>query len=286
MCFDLKCAEAVGVAVSFGMVGWAVGAILRSIPALSRSTREAAAAMQDYALACIIFASLVGGTTAAFNAFMSNVVMPNLIGPNWESYCDDLINFYTNSWVKATALISVISGLAAALAFIPAVGTAISMAFTIAMAPALILLGAVILPTSVLNYVTVALFKEAGPYLFAAGVLAICVPNRLLKGLGGVLISFAVVFYAGLPYIPVAYQIIMKGKATPEEFGRYIDAYYQNMTSVEAKAGIFDQGIVTKVYGPLIDWAVMCLLTAILVAIVFACARGLAQSIGGVSASV
>jgi len=287
VCYELKCAEAVAVATAFGALGWGIGAILRCIPALSRSTREAAASMQDYALACMIFACIVGGSTAAFNAFMSNVVMANLIGPKWhELYCENLKNFYANSWVKATGIIAALGGLSAALAFVPAVGTALSMAFTIIMAPALILLGAIILPVSVLNYVIVSVFEKIGPHLFTAGVLAICVPNRLLKGLGGVLIALSVAFYVGLPYIPVAYQLVMKGQATPEEFTRYVETFYQNVTSFEAEAGIFDKGIVEAVYGPLIDWAIMCFVTALLIALVFACARGLAQGIGGVSTGV
>ena len=44
--------------------------------------------------------------------------MTSLIGENWRAYCNNLIDFYANSWVKATGIIGAIGGLAAALAFV------------------------------------------------------------------------------------------------------------------------------------------------------------------------
>jgi len=167
------------------------------------------------------------------------------------------------------------------------VGAAISIAFTVAVAPLLIILGAIILPTSVLNYVVVAAFKWAGPFLFPAGVAAIAVPNRLLKGLGAVLISFAIVFYTALPLIPYAVVSIM-GWSSPGEFLAKLGEYQAQIESLREKptAGIFDVFNIANFYKVVIDWAMACLLTAVVVALAFAAARGLSQSLGGVSAGV
>ena len=135
----------------------------------------------------------------------------------------------------------------------------------------------------------VSVFKMAGPFLFTAGVAAICAPNRILKGLGGVLISFAIVFYVALPVIPSVYAAITNNdiKALPQEFEDYVG----ELQKLKAEAGIFDlkldgKGLIEWIYEPIVNWAIMCFLTGVLLTFSFAAARGLAQSIGGVSASV
>jgi len=201
--------------------------------------------------------------------------------------CKLVEEFFLNSLWKAATLIGGLGGVAAALPFIPVVGPAISIAFTVAVAPLLIILGSIILPTSVLNYVIVAAFKWAGPFLFPAGVAAMAVPNRLLKGLGAVLISFAIVFYTALPLIPYSVVSIM-GWSSPQEFLKELGQYQKQIDSLKEKpaAGIFDAFNIAKFYEIIIDWAEACLLTDVFIAIAFAAARGLSHSIGGVSASV
>lgn len=278
-CYSLNAASAVGVAVALSMLGYAIGNVIRFLPGVSRSTRASAASMVDYSIACIMFASLVGGIVGLLDAVIGAFTP--------VSDCSLVEEFFLNSLWKAAGLIGALGAVAAALPFIPVVGAAISIAFTVAIAPLLIILGAIILPTSALNYVIVAAFKWAGPFLFPAGVAAIAVPNRLLKGLGAVLISFAIVFYTALPLIPYAVVSIM-GWSSPSEFLGKLGEYQSQIDSLKESpaAGIFDVFDVTNFYKVVIDWAIACLLTAVVVAIAFAAARGLSQSLGGVSASV
>ncbi len=278
-CYSLNAASAVGVAVSLSMLGYAVGNLIRFLPGVSRSTRASAASMVDYAVACLMFAAFSGGIVGLLDAVIGAFTP--------VSDCAVVEEFFSNSLWKAAGLIGALGGIAAALPFIPVVGAAISIAFTVAVAPLLIILGAIILPTSALNYVIVAAFKWAGPFLFPAGVAAIAVPNRLLKGLGAVLISFAIVFYTALPLAPYAVVSIM-GWSSPSEFLGKLDEYQGQIDSLKESptAGIFDVFNITNFYKVVIDWAVACLLTALIVAIAFAAARGLSQSLGGVSASV
>ncbi|RLI34243.1 hypothetical protein DRO55_06740 [Candidatus Bathyarchaeota archaeon] len=284
-CYSLNAADAVGVAVALSLLGYAVGNLIRFLPGVSRSTRASAASMVDYAVACLMFAAFAGGIVGLLDSVITAFVpAPYLEDP---ASCKLVEDFFQNSVWKAAAIIGGLGGIAAALPFIPVVGAAISIAFTVAVAPLLIILGSIILPTSALNYVIVAAFKWAGPFLFPAGVAAIATPNRLLKGLGAVLISFAIVFYTALPIIPYAVISIM-GWSGPEEFLKTLGEYESQIESLKESptAGIFDVFNITKFYETVIDWAVACLLTAVFVAIAFAAARGLSQSLGGVSASV
>lgn len=278
-CYSLDASKAVGVAVALSLIGYAVGNIIRFLPGVSRSTRASAASMVDYSIACLMFASLSGGMMGLLDAVIGAFTP--------VSDCSLVEEFFLNSIWKAAALIGGLGGVAAALPFIPVVGAAISIAFTVAVAPLLIILGSIILPMSTINYVVVEAFKWAGPFLFPAGVAAMAVPNRLLKGLGAVLISFAIVFYTALPLIPYAVTSIM-GWSSPQEFLKKFDDYQKQIDSLKEKpaAGIFDVFDITKFYKVVIDWAMACLLTAVIVAITFAAARGLSQSLGGVSASV
>jgi len=278
-CYSLDAAGAVGVAVALSLLGYVIGNIIRFLPGLSRSTRASAASMVDYSIACLMFASFAGGIVGLLDAVIGAFVP--------ASDCGVVEQFFLNSIWKAAGIIGALGGIAAALPFIPVVGAAISIAFTVAVAPLLIILGAIILPTSVLNYVMVAAFKWAGPFLFPAGVAAIAVPNRLLKGLGAVLISFAMVFYTALPLIPYAVVSIM-GWSSPGEFLAKLGEYESQIDSLRQKptAGIFDIFNIANFYKVVVDWAIACLLTAVVVALAFAAARGLSHSLGGVSAGV
>jgi len=278
-CYSLNAADAIGVAVALCMIGYAVGNIIRFLPGVSRSTRASTASMVDYAIACLMFAAFVGGIVGLLDSVITAFVPASYV-KNPES-CKLVEQFFSNSAWKAVTIIGGLGAIAAALPFIPVVGAAISIAFTVAVAPLLIILGAII------NYVIVAAFKWAGPFLFPAGVAAIAAPNRLLKGLGAVLISFAIVFYTALPVIPYAVISIM-GWSGPEEFLKELGKYEDQIESLKENptAGIFDVFNIADFYNKVIDWAVACLLTAVFIAIAFAAARGLSHSIGGVSASV
>jgi len=284
-CYSLNAGDAIGLAVALCMVGYAVGNIIRFLPGVSRSTRASAASMVDYAVACLMFAAFVGGIVGLLDSVITAFVPASYVKD--PASCKLVEEFFSNSAWKAVTIIGGLGAIAAALPFIPVVGAAISIAFTVAVAPLLIILGAIILPTSVLNYVIVAAFKWAGPFLFPAGVAAIAAPNRLLKGLGAVLISFAIVFYTALPVIPYAVISIM-GWSGPEEFLKELGKYENQIESLKESptAGIFDVFNIADFYNKVIDWAVACLLTAVFIAIAFAAARGLSHSIGGVSASV
>jgi len=280
-CYSLNAADSVGLAVALSMLGYAVGNIIRLLPGVSRSTRASAASMVDYSIACLMFASLAGGIVGLLDAVIGAFV------PASAYDCSVVEEFFLYSLWKAAGLIGGLGAVAAALPFIPMIGAALSIAFTIAVAPILIVLGVIILPTSAVNYVTVAAFKWAGPFLFPAGVAAIAVPNRLLKGLGAVLISFAIVFYTALPLIPYAIVSIM-GWSSPGEFLSGLEKYQDQIESLKQKpvAGVFDIFNIANFYKMVIDWTIACLLTAVVVAIAFAAARGLSQSLGGVSAGV
>ncbi|MEM1809059.1 MAG: hypothetical protein QXL31_06735 [Thermosphaera sp.] len=294
MCYEFNLGGAVSFAMASAALGWSVGAILRCIPGLSRATREGAAYMMDYALACMVFIAILGGGGAAFKSFIDST-LESLMGGQWKHYCFAVRDFYANSLAKALGVVGALSVLVGGLAFVPAVGTALSIGASILVAPILIMLGLIIIPMSAVNFVTTALMMKAGGPLFTAGVAAICAPYRLLKGLGGVLLALALVFYVAMPYIPVAYTIIMENQALPEEFRgaaswesvfSSIDRMESQIKGAKIEAGVFETNLLDILYGGVVDWAVMCVLTGILLVIAFAAARGLAQSIGGVSASV
>lgn len=278
-CYSLDASSAVGLAVGLAMMGYAIGNIVRFLPGVSSSTRQAAASAVDYAIACLVFAAFAGGIVG---------LLDSVIGAFAPAHdCSAVEQFFLNSIWRASALIGGLGAIAAALPFIPVVGAALSIGFTVAVAPLLILLGAIILPTSALNFVIVAAFKWAGPHLFTAGVAAIAAPNRLLKGLGSVLISFAIVFYTALPLIPYAIVSVM-GWSSPEEFQYALSEYEGQIDQLKQNpvAGIFDALDITKLYKLVVDWTMACILTAVVVTIAVAAARGLSQSLGGVSAGV
>lgn len=280
-CYSLDASNSVTVAVLLSLLGYAIGNILRFMPGLSRSTRASAASMVDYSIACLMFAAFAGGMTGLLDGVITAFV------PQGAYDCAAVGEFFSNSVWKAVGLLTGLGAVAAALPFIPVVGAAISIAFTIAMAPAMVILGAIIIPLSTVNYVMVKAFEIAGPFMFTAGVAAIAVPNRLLKGLGAVLISFAIVFYTALPLIPYAIVSIL-GWSSPREFLGSLEEYAGQIESLKNQpaAGWADYLNPANFYKVIIDWAMGCILSVVLVAIAFAAARGLSQSVGGVSAGV
>lgn len=274
-CYPLEAGSGIALASALSGLGYVIGTLMLYSPGASQSTRGAGAAMRDYAFVSLVFAAASGGVMALLDQIISSVVPAS-------TDCVLLESFYRTSIEKAAVLLGAIGGIAAALPLIPVVGVALSLAWSVAMAPAVIALGAIILPLSVFQYVILLAFRFAGPHMFTAGVAAIAAPNRILKGLGGVLLAFSIVFYAALPIIPWAMGTILGGEK-PEEI---VDALVRMADPSNVASDVFSVILVPVFYDNLVKWVMLVFVGMVLIAIAIAAARGLSHSLGGVSASV
>ena len=275
-CYPLQAGSGIALAGALAGLGYVIGTVLSYVPGVSSTTRSMGASMRDYALVALIFASASGGIASLLNEVIAASI------PGSPADCNLLKDFYYISTVKSTIILGAIGAIAAALPLIPVVGVALSLAWSVVMAPAVIVLGAIILPVSIFQWVLLEVFTIAGPFMFPAAVAAIAAPNRILKGLGGVLLAFSTVFYAALPLIPWAMGAVLN----TDNPTALIEELANRASTWNAVSGIFELVNIPGFYMDLGKWVMITFVGMILIAIALAAARGLSQSLGGVSASV
>jgi hypothetical protein len=275
----------------FAGIGWAVATIVYHLP-VSSSTRATAASIRDHAL----FAMVLAGTGSAISALVRYVTGKAVEYVTGKAVPLDSLNpslmltFNVVSVALSATFLSILTGLFAIGPSIPVIGTFLTFAAAVVYSPAAALLG-VILVTSAMNSVGYFILSYSMTTLFPVGVVLFASPGRIAKGLGALFVSLAIVSHIALyvlPYIVAALMSAIPGGVNVKDLLIFLqnlgsECEKNKMVGVDAFLALFNP---MSWYMLFIQWFVGVIASSFLLVMVYAAARALSQSLGGVSVNL
>jgi hypothetical protein len=281
--------DAAALMAVFAGIGWAVATIVYHLP-VSSSTRATAASIRDHAL----FAMVLAGTGSAISQLVSYITQKAaeyVTGvPNPEMDPSLMLTFNVVSVALSATFLSILTGLFAIGPSIPVIGTFLTFAAAVVYSPAAALLG-VILVTSAMNSVGYFILSYSMTTLFPVGIVLFASPGRIAKGLGALFVSLAIVSHIALnvlPYIVAALMSAIPGGVNVKD----LLIFLQNLGSECEKNRMVGADAFLALFNPMswymlfIQWFVGVIASSFLLVMVYAAARALSQSLGGVSVNL
>jgi hypothetical protein len=172
---------------------------------------------------------------------------------------------------------------------IPVIGTIFSFVFGVIYAPAVAILGTLMV-LAAMNAAGYYILHNSMLVIFPLGLALFASPGKIAKGLGAFLISLALVSYIALPILPYIVASLMSvtagGGVNPSELSDLLKNICQKASSS------FDINVFLNLinplgwYGDLMKWLIAVAASSFLLALILAAARALSHSLGGVSANL
>jgi hypothetical protein len=201
-----------------------------------------------------------------------------------------MLTFNIVSVVLSATFLSILTGLFAIGPSIPVIGAFLTFAAAVVYSPAAALLG-VILVTSAMNSVGYFILSYSMTTLFPVGIVLFASPGRIAKGLGALFVSLAIVSHIALyvlPYIVAALMSAIPGGVNVKDLLVFLqnlgsECEKNKMVGVDAFLALFNP---MSWYMLFIQWFVGVIASSFLLVMVYAAARALSQSLGGVSVNL
>ena len=277
---------AINLMAVFAAIGWAVASIVYHLP-VSSSTRAAAASIRDHAL----FAMVLAGTGSAIGE-LTRYALDQAVGYIGAGGALDpkiMYDFNRNSATIAGQILAFFAGAMAVGPVIPVLGTILSFVVGVIYAPAVAILGTLMVMATV-NAVGYYILANSMLIIFPIGLALFAAPGKIAKGLGAFLISLVLVSYIALPIAPYIVASLMSvtagGAVNPSELA---DLLGNICRRASPNPGIDEfLGLVNPLqwYGDLVKWLTAVAAGSFLLALILAAARALSHSLGGVSANL
>jgi hypothetical protein len=277
---------AINLMAVFAAIGWAVASIVYHLP-VSSSTRATAASIRDHAL----FAMVLAGTGSAIGE-LARYALDQAVGYIGADRALDpkiMYDFNRNSATIAGTILAFFAGAMAVGPVIPVLGTLLSFVVGVIYAPAVAILGTLMVMAA-MNTVGYFILANSMLIIFPIGLALFAAPGKIAKGLGAFLISLALVSYIALPIAPYIVASMMSvtagGGINPNELATLLDNICQKASSS------FDINVFLNLinplgwYGDLMKWLIAVAASSFLLALILAAARALSHSLGGVSANL
>lgn len=278
-------ADAAALMAVFAAIGWGVATIVYHLP-VSSSTRATAASVRDHAL----FAAVLAGLGNAIATLVDYAMRQAAAYAGSRIYSPEtMLNFNINSATTAGFVLTFLSSVMAVGPVLPGLGAALTFLVGVIYAPAIAVLGTILVMSAV-NAASYFILVNSMYLIFPVGIVLFASPGRVAKGIGAFLISLSVVSYIALPILPHITATLMSvvsdgsvGQADLNDALRKICA----QASSEVDIGKFF-GLLNPLgwYKDLMAWLVGVVAGSVLLALLFAAARALSHSLGGVSASL
>jgi len=243
------------IAINISALTYVLGSLFYGLPIPLYGLKKWGPKMMSDAIYAAVWINIYGFIISFLNQLQT------MLGINWDYFYNLLVNlevqlFYLMTTLKSIYYIVINAQLsAAATLFIPLLQFSAFITDIILLIQFIIDLGIFI--------------QNSYMLLIAIGVLLISLPFRMGKGIGGTLISSSMVFYVGLPYLP----IFMKNMT-----GMYPQVQLQSITInelstlVETIVGIIPSLIITFIIIPILYISILAGLSI-----------GLGNTIGGTS---
>jgi hypothetical protein len=277
---------AIDLMAVFAAIGWAVASIVYHLP-VSSSTRATAASIRDHAL----FAMVLAGTGSAIGE-LARFALNQAAGYIGQEKALDpkiMYDFNRNSATIAGTILAFFAGAMAVGPAIPVIGTIFSFVFGVIYAPAVAILGTLMV-LAAMNAAGYYILHNSMLVIFPLGLALFASPGKIAKGLGAFLISLALVSYIALPILPYIVASLMSvtagGGVNPSELSDLLKNICQKASSS------FDINVFLNLinplgwYGDLMKWLIAVAASSFLLALILAAARALSHSLGGVSANL
>jgi hypothetical protein len=277
---------AINLMAVFAAIGWAVASIVYHLP-VSSSTRAAASSIRDHAL----FAMVLAGTGSAIGELTRYALDQAVSYINVEKALDPKImyDFNRGSATIAGTILAFFAGAMAIGPAIPVIGTIISFVVGVIYAPAVAILGTLMVMAA-MNTAGYFILANSMMIIFPIGLALYAAPGKIAKGLGAFLISLTLVSYIVLPIAPYIVASLMSvtagGGVNPNELTKLLGDICRRASpnpGIDEFLGLINP---RQWYGDLVKWLTSVAASSFLLALILAAARALSHSLGGVSANL
>ncbi|MEM2692991.1 MAG: hypothetical protein QXW56_05815 [Nitrososphaerota archaeon] len=276
--------DAAALMAAFAMVGWGVATIVYHLP-VSSSTRATAAAVRDHAL----FAAVLSGLGSAIAKLVEFALQKAAEYAGSKIYAPDtMLHFNLNSATVAGTLLAFFAAIMAIGPALPVIGAFLTFVVGVIYSPAIAILGTILVMAAV-NAASYFVLVNSMFVAFPVGIALYAAPGRVAKGIGAFLISLSVVSYVALPILPHITATLMSvtgGGVSASDLNSVLQeicSRASQQVDINTFLGLFKP---TEWYGKLQQWLTGIVVSSVLLALIFAAARALSHSLGGVSASL
>lgn len=277
----------------FAAIGWAVATMIMYLPGISSQTRATAASIRDHAFLVAVLTGLGTGIGELVKTVLNYAIQIASGGSGGAISHAFLHEFFRNSALLSGILVAFVAGLIAAASALPVVGMAVSIAAGVLFTPAMAIISTIFV-MSVAGFGTSFFLENVIYFGIPIGLALVSVPGKFAKGLGVFLMSLAMVAYVGLPVAPYAIAAVLGGFSR-EGGGFSIEGVWNALRRL-CEVAKPEEGVVKAAfnlltnplnfYSDLSQWFLAVVVASIVIVLLFAAARALSHSMGGVSASL
>ena len=258
-----------------GAVNYYLGWLLVSLPTGHRGLRSAGWELIEDGGLYVVFGVVMSGIDTIIHAtvILSSVwgpgATPTAVYADFHLYVDGLLSYIV-------AVIAAITGGISVVAAVPHAGPPVSALLASVFGPIQALLSTTVLVLFILKHLGTML-QDGYLVLALAGAILYGLPKRVGRGVGAGLISFALVFYLGLPLLPGFVDFFASYIPVPEtpDIPGLLWSVLTNPTGAVHGA----VGGISRYAGYFIFKA--CILPLLYLSILGAVSAGLARSLGG-----